>query len=64
MSRALAGYSSRIPATMDANHALSRRNFIKGVIATGAVATSASYLFRGSGAVSGQASPAAAPSNG
>src|ERR687892_2054966 len=41
---------------MDANHALSRRTFIKGVIATGAVATSASYLFRGSGAVSGQAS--------
>src|SRR5688500_3287684 len=33
-----------------------RRTFIKGVIATGAVATSASYLFRGTGAVSGQAS--------
>ena len=42
---------------MDATKALSRRNFIKGVIATGAVATSASYLFRGTGAVSGQASP-------
>jgi aerobic-type carbon monoxide dehydrogenase small subunit (CoxS/CutS family) len=41
---------------MDANHAFSRRNFIKGVIATGAVATSASYLFRGSAAVSGQSS--------
>src|ERR687892_416323 len=41
---------------MDATKAFSRRNFIKGVIATGAVATSASYLFRGSGAVSGQSS--------
>jgi aerobic-type carbon monoxide dehydrogenase small subunit (CoxS/CutS family) len=41
---------------MDANHALSRRTFIKGVIATGAVATSASYLFRSSGSVSGQSS--------
>jgi aerobic-type carbon monoxide dehydrogenase small subunit (CoxS/CutS family) len=34
----------------------SRRNFIKGVIAAGAAATTASYLFRGNGAVSGQAS--------
>src|SRR5918996_1535254 len=41
---------------MDATKAFSRRTFIKGVIATGAVATSASYLFRGSGAVSGQSS--------
>ena len=41
---------------MDANHAFSRRNFIKGVIAAGAVATSTSYLFRGSGAVIGQSS--------
>jgi aerobic-type carbon monoxide dehydrogenase small subunit (CoxS/CutS family) len=41
---------------MDANHALSRRTFIKGVIATGAAATSASYLFRSSGSVSGQSS--------
>ena len=41
---------------MDATKAFSRRTFIKGVIATGAVATSASYLFRGTGAVSGQAS--------
>ena len=41
---------------MDANKAFSRRNFIKGVIATGAVASSASYLFRGSGAISGQSS--------
>ena len=39
---------------MDANSPLSRRTFIKGVIATGAVATTASYLFRGTGAVSGQ----------
>ena len=36
--------------------ALSRRAFIKGVIAAGAVATSASYLFRGTGALLGQQS--------
>jgi aerobic-type carbon monoxide dehydrogenase small subunit (CoxS/CutS family) len=41
---------------MDAIRSFSRRNFIKGVIATGAVATSASYLFRSGGAVSGQSS--------
>ena len=35
---------------------LSRRNFIKGVIAGGAVATSAGYLFRGVGPVLGQSS--------
>jgi aerobic-type carbon monoxide dehydrogenase small subunit (CoxS/CutS family) len=35
---------------------LSRRNFIKGVIAGGAVSTSASYLFRGSGPLLGQSS--------
>ncbi|MBI4888607.1 MAG: (2Fe-2S)-binding protein [Acidobacteria bacterium] len=34
----------------------SRRNFIKGVIAGGAVATSAGYLFRGSGPLFGQTS--------
>jgi aerobic-type carbon monoxide dehydrogenase small subunit (CoxS/CutS family) len=34
--------------------ALSRRNFIKGVIAAGAAVSSASYLFRTNGAVSGQ----------
>jgi aerobic-type carbon monoxide dehydrogenase small subunit (CoxS/CutS family) len=34
----------------------SRRTFIKGVIATGAVATTTSYMFRSSSAVSGQAS--------
>ena len=34
----------------------SRRAFIKGVIATGAVATTASYLFRGSGSLLGQRS--------
>jgi aerobic-type carbon monoxide dehydrogenase small subunit (CoxS/CutS family) len=39
---------------MDAKPLFSRRRFIQGVIATGAVATSASYLFRGSSAVSGQ----------
>jgi aerobic-type carbon monoxide dehydrogenase small subunit (CoxS/CutS family) len=41
---------------MDANKALSRRTFIKGVIATGAVATTASYMFRSNSAVSGQSS--------
>lgn len=35
---------------------LSRRNFIKGVIAGGAVASSAGYLFRGPGSVLGQTS--------
>jgi aerobic-type carbon monoxide dehydrogenase small subunit (CoxS/CutS family) len=39
---------------MDAKPVFSRRRFIQGVIAAGAVATSASYLFRGSGAVLGQ----------
>ena len=34
--------------------ATSRRSFIKGVIAAGAVATSAAYLFRGSEAIFGQ----------
>ena len=33
---------------------LSRRNFIKGVIASGAVASSGAYLFRGGGALFGQ----------
>jgi aerobic-type carbon monoxide dehydrogenase small subunit (CoxS/CutS family) len=42
---------------MDATHAFSRRNFIKGVIGAGTVATSASFLFRSGDAVSGQASP-------
>jgi aerobic-type carbon monoxide dehydrogenase small subunit (CoxS/CutS family) len=40
----------------DPNRALSRRAFIKGVIAAGAVATSASYLFRGTGTLVGQSS--------
>ena len=35
---------------------LTRRNFIKGVIAGGAVATSAGYLFRGGGSLLGQSS--------
>ncbi|MSO82008.1 MAG: (2Fe-2S)-binding protein [Acidobacteria bacterium] len=35
---------------------LSRRNFIKGVIAGGAVASSAAYLFRGGGPLFGQSS--------
>jgi aerobic-type carbon monoxide dehydrogenase small subunit (CoxS/CutS family) len=45
---------------MSSERAFSRRTFIKGVIATGAVATSASYLFRGTGAVIGQGTPAGA----
>ncbi len=36
---------------------ISRRNFIKGVIAGGAVASGSAYMFRGSGAVLGQAAP-------
>src|SRR6266478_970498 len=35
---------------------ISRRDFIKGVIAAGAVATSASYLFRSTGAMLSQSS--------
>ena len=35
---------------------VTRRNFIKGVIAAGATATSAAYLFRGPGALLGQTS--------
>ena len=57
MSAAIAGPILVEFATMDANHGFTRRNFIKGVIATGAAATSASYLFRGSQAVIGQSSP-------
>ena len=41
---------------IDPKLAVSRRAFIKGVIAAGAVATSASYLFRSGGAVLGQPS--------
>jgi aerobic-type carbon monoxide dehydrogenase small subunit (CoxS/CutS family) len=36
---------------------ISRRNFIKGVIAGGAVASGAAYMFRGSGSLLGQTSP-------
>jgi carbon-monoxide dehydrogenase small subunit/xanthine dehydrogenase YagT iron-sulfur-binding subunit len=39
----------------DPRRTVSRRNFIKGVIATGAVASSASYLFRANGVLMGQA---------
>jgi aerobic-type carbon monoxide dehydrogenase small subunit (CoxS/CutS family) len=38
---------------------ISRRTFIKGVVAGGAVASGTAYLFRGNGAVLGQSSPAA-----
>jgi aerobic-type carbon monoxide dehydrogenase small subunit (CoxS/CutS family) len=40
----------------DPLRALSRRNFIKGVIAAGAAASSAAYVYRGSGALLGQPS--------
>jgi aerobic-type carbon monoxide dehydrogenase small subunit (CoxS/CutS family) len=39
---------------------ISRRNFIKGVIAGGAVASGTAYMFRGTGSVLGQSSPASA----
>jgi aerobic-type carbon monoxide dehydrogenase small subunit (CoxS/CutS family) len=39
---------------------ISRRNFIKGVIAGGAAVSSAAYMFRGSGSVLGQAAQAGA----
>ena len=42
----------------DSKRTLSRRTFIKGVIAAGAVATSASYLFRGAGTTAQQTSAA------
>ena len=41
---------------VDSRKAHSRRTFIKGVIAAGAVATTASYLFRGGGALLGRQS--------
>ena len=41
-------------------HNVSRRNFIKGVIATGAAVSSAAYVFRGN-PLSGQASPPGSP---
>lgn len=44
--------------TGSAPKAFSRRNFIKGVIAGGAAVSSATYLFRSSNAVSGQAARA------
>jgi aerobic-type carbon monoxide dehydrogenase small subunit (CoxS/CutS family) len=39
---------------------ISRRTFIKGVIAGGAVASGSAYMFRGSGAILGQSAPAGA----
>jgi aerobic-type carbon monoxide dehydrogenase small subunit (CoxS/CutS family) len=41
-------------------HKISRRNFIKGVIAGGAVATSAAYMFRGPASLFGQSTPVGA----
>jgi aerobic-type carbon monoxide dehydrogenase small subunit (CoxS/CutS family) len=43
---------------IDPKSAITRRNFIKGVIAAGAAVSSAAYVFRGSGAVLGQTSVA------
>ena len=40
----------------DLKRAISRRTFIKGVIAAGAVASSSAYLFRGGGSLLGQVS--------
>jgi len=40
---------SEVEIITDADPAVSRRNFIKGVIASGAAVSSAAYLFRGSG---------------
>ena len=48
-----------ITMTEDSQNAVSRRNFIKGVIAAGAAVSSASYLFR-TATVSGQQSSAGA----
>ena len=45
--------------TADASKAISRRNFIKGVIAGGAAVSSAGYLFRGSSLLQSQQSTAA-----
>ena len=42
----------------DVPHAVSRRNFIKGVITSGVAVSSASYLFRGSSVLDGQQSAA------
>src|SRR5260370_4544452 len=42
----------------DVPEAVSRRNFIKGVITSGVVVSSASYLFRSSSALHGQQSAA------
>ena len=49
--------------TEDSQNAVSRRNFIKGVIAAGAAVSSASYLFR-TATVSGQQSERGRRSNG
>ena len=43
-----------VQSSDDAQARVSRRNFIKGVIASGAAVSSTAYLFRGSGTVLGQ----------
>ena len=48
-----------IEITEAVEQGVSRRNFIKGVIAAGAAVGSANYLFRGAGSIFAQASPGA-----
>ncbi|HJO03993.1 MAG TPA: (2Fe-2S)-binding protein [Acidobacteriota bacterium] len=45
---------SEVEIITDADPAVSRRNFIKGVIASGAAVSSAAYLFRGAGTATAQ----------
>jgi aerobic-type carbon monoxide dehydrogenase small subunit (CoxS/CutS family) len=45
-----------VPTTQEADRRISRRKFIQGVIASGAAVSAAAYLFRGTGAILGQAS--------
>jgi aerobic-type carbon monoxide dehydrogenase small subunit (CoxS/CutS family) len=48
--------TAQVPITEEPSNPLTRRTFIKGVIATGAVVSSSAYLFRGPTAVLGQGS--------
>ena len=45
-----------VPTTEGTDRTISRRKFIQGVIASGAAVSAAAYLFRGTGAILGQAS--------
>ena len=49
--------NSPVPMNEEVARAVSRRSFIKGVIAAGAAVSSAAYLFRDVGSVFGQAAP-------